>query len=220
MPVLSTDELGCPPPPPDLATRVMPVKELDLAMIPLWRIHQSTYGPIHYNRKSTGGTPYRFDAANDEFGVLYASPSFAACMAEAVIRERFHGQSLPLMLDEDVLTRRSISELGTNLGRPLRLADLTQSHFHLGMDNSVLTTTAAHYRGPNLWSSAIYQAYPDIDGIYFTSRIANEQSVAIFDRAPLIPRGAPIPLARFHLLPAFLARYDIGIAPPSDPWNA
>ncbi|GMG95029.1 hypothetical protein RN01_21355 [Cupriavidus sp. SHE] len=218
MPALTAEEVGCPLPPDDLAERQMPVKELDLAVTPLWRIHRSTYGPIHYNRTSTGGMPYRFDAPNDQFGVLYASPSFAACMAEAVIRDQFHGKSRPLLLDEDELTRRCISDLGTELGRPLRLADLTQPHFHLGMDNRVLTTT--DYRGPNLWSAAIFDAYPGIDGIYFTSRFANEPSVAIFDRAPLIPRGAPIPLARFPLLPDFLARNDIGIAPPTDPWNA
>ncbi|WP_232346461.1 RES domain-containing protein [Cupriavidus sp. USMAA2-4] len=51
---------------------------------PLWRIHRAHLGPIHYNRRAAGATPYRFDAAGGEFGVLYASPSFAACMAEAV----------------------------------------------------------------------------------------------------------------------------------------
>lgn len=43
---------------------------------------------------------YRFDAPNDEFGVLYASASFEVCMAEAVIRDKFIGSTLPLLLDE------------------------------------------------------------------------------------------------------------------------
>lgn len=154
----------------------------------MWCIHRSIYGPIHYNRRSNGGSPYRFDALNDEFG-LYASPSFAGCMAEAVLRDRFQGQSLPLLLDEEELTQRSVSDLGTTLGRPLRLADLTQSHFHLGMDNRVLST--ADYRGPNLWSRAIHASFPDLDGLYFTSRFANEPSVAIFDRAQCWHVGSP-----------------------------
>lgn len=214
----TAEALNCPLPPPDLADRVMPVKELDLALTQLWRIHRSVFGPIHYNRWSTGGQPYRFNAPNDEYGVLYASPSFAACMAEAVLRDRFQGKTLPLLLDEEELMGRSVSELGTELRRPLRLADLTRPHFHLGIDNRVLST--ADYRGPNLWSGAIHDAYPDIDGIYFTSRFANEPSVAIFDRAPLLPRGRPVPLDRFYMLPGFLDDYNIGIAPSSDPWNA
>ncbi|AOY97839.1 hypothetical protein BKK79_37825 (plasmid) [Cupriavidus sp. USMAA2-4] len=218
MPALTAMDMGCPLPPDDLASRDMPVMELDLAATSLWRIHRSTFGPIHYNRTSTGGTPYRFDAPDDQFGVLYASPSFEACMAEAVIRDRFQGKSCPLLLDEDELNRRCISDLGTTLGRPLRLADLTRPHFHLGMDNRVLSTTAHNYRGPNLWSVAIHDAYPNIDGIYFTSRFANEASVAIFDRAPLIARGDPIPLVKFHQLRGFLAKYDVGIGPPADSW--
>lgn len=214
---LTAETLGCPLPPEDLAARIMPVRRLDLAVTVMWRIHRSIFDPIHYNRRSTGGSPYRFDAPNDEFGVLYASPSFAGCMAEAVLRDRFQGQSLPLLLDEEELTQRSISDLGTTLGRPLQLADLTQPVFQLGMDNRVLST--ADYRGPNLWSRAIHDAFPGLDGIYFTSRFANEPSVAIFDRAPMVARGAPVPLDRFHLLPDFLNTYNIGIAPSGDPWT-
>lgn len=217
MQALTAEELGCPLPPEDLADRVMPVKELDLGTTHLWRIHRSIYGPIHNNRRSKGGQPFRFDAPNDEFGVLYASPSFTTCMAETVVRGRFQGGSLPLLLDEEELTQRSICDLGTTLGRPLRLADLTQPHFHLGLDNRVLATE--DYRGPNLWSAAIHQSYPDIDGIYFYARYGNEPSVAIFDRAPMVPRGESVPLARFHMLSVFLDNYNIGIAPPADPWN-
>ncbi|MCD9121692.1 RES family NAD+ phosphorylase [Cupriavidus sp. UGS-1] len=217
MSAFTAEELDCPLPPADLAERSMPEIELDLGKTPLWRIHRSIFGPIHYTRKSLGGIPYRFDAANDEFGVLYASPSFAACMAEGVIRDRLQGKLLPLLLDEAELSTRSIAALAIGRSQPLRLADLTKPHLHLGMDNRVLTTT--DYRGPNLWSSAIYKAYPHIEGIYFTSRFANEPSVAVFDRVRLIQRGDSIPLLRFHMLPEFLDRNGIGLAPPSSPWD-
>lgn len=216
MSAVTAEELDCPLPPADLADRSMPEIQLDLSRKPLWRIHRSIFGPIHYTRKSLGGIPYRFDAARDEFGVLYASPSFPACMAEAVIRDRFQGKTLPLLLDEAELSARSVTALGLDRSQPLRLADLTQPHLHLGMDNRVLTTT--DYRGPNLWSSAIYKAYPHIEGIYFTSRFANEPSVAVFDRVRLIQRGNPIPLLRFHMLPEFLDRNKIGLAPSSNCW--
>ena len=213
---LTAEQLGCPLPPPDLAACLLPVIELNLATTPLWRIHKAIYGPIHYNRKSQTNTTFRFDAAGDEFGVLYASPSFAACMTEAVVRGHFQGNSRPWMIDEHELASRCITSLGTELARPLKLADLTKPHVHLGMDNRVFSV--GDYRGPNLWSTAIYQAFPDIDGIYFTSRYANEPSVAIFDRASLIAREAPIPLLRFHMLPMYLEANQIGIAPPGGNW--
>lgn len=114
----TAEELGCPLPPTDLAARSLPRLVLDPASTPLWRIHRAAFGPIFFNRRSAGGSNYRFDAAGDEFGVLYASPSFAGCMAEAVIRERFQGQRLPLILDEAELTSRCVTRLAVEGGRP------------------------------------------------------------------------------------------------------
>lgn len=205
------EKYGCPLPPPDLAKRRMPERELQLASTSLLRIHRSVFDPIFYNRRSAGGSQYRFDAADDEFGVLYASPIFDVCMAETVIRGAFQGGTMPLTIDEDELLTRSISELGFEGGRPLLLADLTQPLFQLGFDIRVLSVE--DYRGPNLWSSAIYEAFPHLDGLYFMSRYTNAPSVAIFERARLVARGEPVPLAKYHQLPGFLDRYQIGIAP-------
>lgn len=86
------------------------------------------------------------------------------------------------------------------------------------MDARVFSVT--DYMGPNLWSSALHQAFPEVDGIYFISRLANEPSVAVFDRAKLVATDAPIPLHRFHLLPAFLDQNCIAIAAPTGHWTA
>ncbi len=132
-------------------------------------------------------------------------------MAETVIRGSFQGGTTPLWLDEADLSTRSVSELGFEEERPLVLADLTQPLFHLGFDNRVLSV--ADYRGPNLWSTAIYQAFPHLDGLYFVSRFANVPCVAIFDRARLAIRGTPVPLTKHPLLEGFLDHYQISIAP-------
>jgi len=202
---------GCPLPPANLADRKMPVCELQLASTPLLRIHRSVYDPIYYNRRSSGGDQFRFDAAGDEFGVLYASPSFTVCMAETVIRGRFQNGADENWLDENVLSIRSVSELGFEEGRALILADLTKPLIQLGFDNRILSID--DYRGPNLWSTAIHRAFPHLDGLYFTSRYANGPSVAIFDRTKLVSRGAPVPLMRHPLLPGFLNEYDINLDP-------
>ncbi|MCY0854896.1 RES family NAD+ phosphorylase [Cupriavidus sp. D39] len=166
----SAEDLGCPLPPADLADRRLTTKMLDLERVALWRIHRAHLDPIYYNRRAPGVTHYRFDAAGGEFGVLYAAPSFAACMAEAVIRERFQGQHLPLLLDEHELSSRCICRLAVADRRPLVLADLTGPLTTVGMDARVFSVT--DYLGPNLWSSALHAAFPRIDGLYFQSRLA------------------------------------------------
>ncbi len=192
---------------------------LDLERVALWRIHRVHLDPIYYNRRAPGVTHYRFDAAGGEFGVLYAAPSFAACMAEAVIRERFQGQHLPLLLDEHELSSRCICRLAVADRRPLVLADLTGPLTTVGMDARVFSVT--DYLGPNLWSSALHAAFPRIDGLYFQSRLAGEPSVAIFDdRAQLVLAGMPTRLFDFPGLGPYLAANQIGLAPTDDDWTS
>ena len=215
----SAEDLGCPLPPADLADRRLTTKMLDLERVALWRIHRAHLDPIYYNRRAPGVTHYRFDAAGGEFGVLYAAPSFAACMAEAVIRERFQGQHLPLLLDEHELSSRCICRLAVADRRPLVLADLTGPLTTLGMDARVFSVT--DYLGPNLWSSALHAAFPRIDGLYFQSRLAGEPSVAIFDdRAQLVLAGMPTRLFDFPGLGPYLAANQIGLAPTDDDWTS
>ena len=199
----------CPQPPADFSSRSIPIYELNLSAAALYRIHRTAFGPLFFNRRSTNSTVFRFDAAYGEFGVLYASPSFSACMVETVIRDSFEKGSLPLLIDQRDLDSRSISSLGLATPRAVRLADFTQPLFKLGGNGQIMTV--GDYRIPNLWSSAIH-AHPDnLDGIYFRSRFANEVCVAIFDRVELVIRGTPVPLTAFPELGPFLDKYNIGI---------
>lgn len=205
-------ELDCPLPPADLDGRPLARVSFDLDATPLWRIHRASLDPIYYNRLAPGVTNYRFDAARGEFGVLYAAPTFAACMREAVIRERYQGMSRPHVIDEDELCSRCVSRLTVVGRRPLLLADLTGPLTVLGMDSRVFAVT--NYRGPNLWSSALHAAFQDIDGLCFPSRLAGERSVAIFEgRARLEVSGSPVPLPAVPELPDFLEANGICLAP-------
>lgn len=103
--------LSCPLPPPDLHLRKVPERLFNVLSTPMLRVHQNRFSPLFFNRRSRSSNVYRFDAPNDEYGVLYASPEFDACMAETVIRDRF--QTSPLIIDEFEITDRSISTLGT-----------------------------------------------------------------------------------------------------------
>lgn len=207
---------ACPLPPDAFHEAAIPLVEMNLAATVLYRVHRRSRDPIHYNRRSVTGTVFRFDAPTDEYGVLYASPSFDVCMAETIMRERFQGVDarVPHLIEEADLTTRCIATLGFEDSRSLKLADLTQPLWQHGFDGRVLTVGA--YAVPNLWSAAIHENRQDFDGIYFRSRYANDISVAIFsDRATLVRRGESIPLIQHPDLPEFLDRYGIGIAPES-----
>lgn len=90
----------CPLPPADFSARQIPELALNLGATTLYRIHRTAHAALFFTRRSKTTEVYRFDAPNDEFGVLYASASFEVCMAEAVIRDKFIGSTLPLLLDE------------------------------------------------------------------------------------------------------------------------
>jgi len=189
---------GCPLPPDGLSNAQLPFFELNLSVTTLYRIHRRIYDPIFYNRRSNSSQTYRFDSPDDAFGVLYASPSFDACMAETIMRDRYLGFNATEQryVDERDLFERSIATLGFGEARSLRLADLTAQWWQFGFEGQVLSVS--DYRAPNRWSAAIHDNVANLDGIYFRSRYSSEPSVAVFgDRAQLVQRGASIPLHRY-----------------------
>lgn len=206
---------SCPPPPPGFRTARIPVREIDLSVMPLLRIHWRHRDPLYYNRRSTSSTVFRFDAPNDEYGVLYAASSFEACMAETLMRGRFRGSDagMPHTIDEKAITDRCVAVLEAKDVRLVRLADLTQPLWQFGFDTQVLSTP--NYSAPNRWSAALHDNEASVDGIYFHSRFANSASVALFsDRASLVQQGTSVPLVDHPALPSFLNRFGIGIADP------
>jgi hypothetical protein len=201
----------CPTPPSDFPDRPLSIRELNLSVTDLYRIHRQEYSPIFYTRKSNG-TQYRFDAVNDEFGVLYVALTIEGAFMETVIRDRFANGSLPLLVDETDLLSRAVSRLGWNETRTLRLADFTAPLISLGGDSLILSTP--DYMISNQWSSAVF-AHPErVDGILYRSRYAAQDCIAVFDRARLLTRDRAVPLIQHPDLPRILDRYGIGIAPP------
>lgn len=200
-----------PLPPPDFHLRRLPARVLDLLSTEVMRIHRSVYSPIFYNRRSTSTTIFRFDAPNDEYGVLYASESFSACMAETVIRDKFVNQPMPTLLTEPELAIRSVSILGQDAPRLLRLIDFTKPLVTLGFTGQVVSDP--DYHASNRWSKAVFDHPGNFDGIYFLSRYANQPSIAIFDRCPLIQHGPAVPLLSSPHLGPFLDEYDIILTP-------
>lgn len=202
---------GAPLPPPDFGLRKLPTHEIDMASTTVMRIHRSMYSPIFHNRRSTSATIFRFDAPNDEYGVLYASESFSACMAETVIRDKFVNQPMPILLTEPELAIRSVSTLDPEVPKLLRLVDFTKPLFAFGFTSQVVSDP--DYQASNRWSKAVFDHPEQFDGIYFRSRYANQASIALFDRCPVIQRGPAVPLLQSPYLGPFLDEYEIILTP-------
>jgi hypothetical protein len=198
--------LSCPLPPADLHSRRVPEIALNMSSTPMLRVHRTRFSPIFFNRRSRSSHVYRFDAPADEYGVLYASPEFDACLAETVIRDRF--QTGALVIDEFEITDRSISTLGLVSRSDLLLADLTAPLFAIG--GSAAIASVSEYEIPNQWSKALHDHPKGYDGIYFLSRYSNMPSVALFDRVDVSVEQTT-KLEIDSRLPAFLDRYDIAI---------
>lgn len=130
-------------------------------------------------------------------------------MFETVIRGRFEGGDLPLVIDHAQLADRSVSSIGLDSARVLRLADFTQSLAPLG--GSAIVMSIDDYAGPNAWSLAVFEHPGKFDGIYFRSRYSGETCVALFDRVEAVARGAATPLLAMPELDEFLDRYQIAI---------
>ena len=174
------------------------------------RIHACGRDPVFYSRMSACPAPNRFDAPADDYGVLYASLSFPACLAETLIRDRYVAAAAPLVLEESRLRMRCLSLLAPERG-VLRVADLTEPLFGMGFSTQVLA--APDCAAPRLWSRAVHDHPVRVDGIYFVSRFANEPSLALFDRTRLAACGAPVPLMECAGMEQFLQRHEIAIVP-------
>lgn len=198
-------------PPPDFTSRPIPLVTLNAAATKLYRIHRDGHDAVYFNRPALSGTRFRFDAPDNQFGVLYAALTFSACMFETIIRGRFENRALPLLIDEIELSGRSVSEIGLGVAMGLRLADFTSSLATVGGNTAIMAID--DYAIPGRWSLAVFDHEENVDGIYYQSRYSNEPCVALFDRVLAVQKGPAIPVLLCPELDGFLDTYHIAIPP-------
>ena len=140
---------------------------------PFFRIYRT----VHKTPMFFGKTlDYRFDSANGDCGVLYASPALEGAFVETFMQEL--GRT-SVSLKE--LHERPVALIHAN--RPLRFVDLYAKggQMRLGLDGRICTGS---YAVAQAWSDALRQHPEKPDGILFPSR--HELSVpscAIFEHA-------------------------------------
>jgi len=165
-----------PPPAAELAEvepvwRVLPVRSL------LWRLYfRGGSHPTFWNTlRSYGPTQGRFDhhlppPRVQDRSILYAAEEGAICFVEVFQDTR--------LIDR---TARDPWLAGFVLRWPLRLLDLT-GVWPTRAGASMAINTGPRYRAQR-WSRAIYEAYPEADGVYYASSMYhNRPCAALYER--------------------------------------
>lgn len=145
---------GLPAPPPDLASRELP---LTLVTGPLYRVHRANLGGLFFGRSGRS----RFDDPRKQFGVLYAALKAEAAFAEALLR-----QLKQIVILESDLAARALSVIQL---APISCVNLTAHGLRrLSCDNRIADELP--YRTPNLWSRAFFEHPQKPAGILYRSR--------------------------------------------------
>jgi RES domain len=135
----------------------------------LFRLHQSCYGAIYFNRDNS----WRFNnPVSDEYGVLYAALDYYAALRETLKPDKFN------ILSTNFLRSRCLSTLTSQ--RDLRLVDLAGAGLtRIGADGRLTTCS---YQIAQAWSQALYRHPDRVDGLYYCSRYdPSKFCVALYD---------------------------------------
>jgi RES domain len=195
-----------PPPPADLASRALPIAQLDRAW---YRIHACIHGALFFSTQPIA----RFNAPNGEYGTTYLGDDLACCFVETFGRLDTAAATTVRTVSQAQLLAACVSEMVST--RPLALVDLTGSGLRrLDADARLFASEHAVAR---LWGRTLWAHPSQPDGLLFPSRHdPSLPSVALFDRArDAVRAGAPQSLGTLPLavLDALLDRYDFSLRP-------
>lgn len=207
--------MACARPPDDFASLALPAKIFLPGKTPFLRIHRSQFSAMYFNSPKAGpagdGSRYRFDAPEQEYGVLYAARSFDVCFCETILRDKVIGVSgiAPAMLNRNLIDERSVSEI--ICAAPLKLVDFVNKLPACRVDSSI--SSEFPYTTPNLWGLAVHAHPAGFDGIYYRSRFTGNPAVALFDRAQTKIKllGDAVPLSKCKVLKLTLKKYKLGL---------
>jgi hypothetical protein len=189
-----------PMPPPWLATTALPI-DLVAAGTLLFRIHRRDHDPVFFGPGKGIAPTYRFDSPTGIFGVLYLGLSFAASVAETILRNPSRR-----MVSYLTLAERASCDLKST--RDLRVVRLYGTGLQaVGCDNAIST---GPYDACGAWSDALW-SHPDVpDGIAYQSRHdPGELCLALFDRPDLrlqVPESVPL-IGQMSTIAAILRGY-------------
>lgn len=104
-----------------------------------------------------------------ERGIIYAAADFPTCVAEVFQQGR--------VVDPKLARPNLVS---FKLTRPVKLLDLTDTFpLRVGASQQVIQGPREHSR---MWSREFYDAYPELEGLYYLSALTNRPSIALYER--------------------------------------
>lgn len=156
-----------PDPPEDLASRKLPLIQLE---IPMFRIHRSQYSPLYYGYSGRN----RFDAPNRDYGMMYVGADPYSCFIET-----FGWQTGYQVVAISELRLYSISQLQSQ--RKLTLVDLTSSGLaRIGADARLCD---GEHKLAQKWALSLWSHPENVDGIYYRARHdPSRYCAAMFER--------------------------------------
>ena len=203
-----------PSPPPDLATRRLPIKRFRGNW---YRIHRLKFDPVHFGRPGPADAASRFDAPAGEYGVLYVARDLHGAFVETLGHDTGRRR-----ITEDALTARGAAVL--TFTRPLRLVDLrAEGLARLGADAALTCATDSNYALCRAWSKALHEHPKRPDGVVYRARHDPSRfCAALFDRvAPDLRckrrRGSLGDGSLSTQIEAIMELYHYGLAPPLSP---
>jgi len=202
-----------PLPPPDLASRELPIVNYRSQDLTLYRCHRldRPYGPVDFNFAPIAD---RFNAPDAEYGVLYV-----ACDPFAAIIETFGASMVTTALalrtvSESDWQRRCLCQIRTS--NDLRLVDLASGYgfSRLGMDVRISSTNQRNIT--RQWALRLWQHPEKPDGIlYHSCHDQDRLSLVLFDEiGDILQSSCEQDILRdSKQLAALLEHYAIGLDP-------
>jgi len=130
----------------------------------------------------------RFASSSRSFKVLYLGRTLTTAVAETIVRDRFVGWRRRLIAEEEILDW-GVTEVHAEA--PLALLDLTKTGLvQLGVPtNAVRGKTQGPGRS---FSETLHALAPDVDGVFYPSRLTNGLCIAVYERAAHKLRALPL----------------------------
>jgi hypothetical protein len=150
----------------------------------------------------------RFASPSHAFKTLYLAKTLTTGVAETIVRDRFVGKSRRRLTEEEI-DAWGVTEVAATA--PLSLPDLRAGGpIRLGVPTNVVRGKA---QGPGRrFSEALYRSAPDLDGIFYPSRLTNDWCIAVYDRGvPKLRAGEVRPLIRHPCLLPALAALNVAV---------